>query len=92
MKREKRKARRQTIHHTASILLEANQVLPCAILDVSDTGARLEAKQPDAVPDRFDLLLSQNGAPRRDCRVVWRDGKQVGVTFENRAPLAERLV
>jgi len=92
MRRDKRKARRRTIHHTASIVLEADQLLPCSILDVSDSGARLESKRPDAVPDRFGLLLSDNGAPRRDCRVIWREGQQVGVTFENRAPLAERLV
>lgn len=92
MTREKRKARRRTIHHTASILLEADQVLSCTLLDVSDSGARLQPERPDAVPDRFELLLSENGAPRRECRVIWREGKQVGVSFENRAPLTERLV
>lgn len=92
MRPEKRKDRRRTLHHTASILLGADQVLPCAILDVSDSGARLAPQEPEAVPDRFDLLLSGNGTPRRDCRVIWRDGGQVGVTFENRPPLAERLV
>ena len=91
MRNDKRKARRRIIHHTASILLEAEQTLPCSILDVSDTGARLESTRPDAVPDRFGLLLSENGQPRRLCRVVWRDGRQIGVTFENRPPSAERF-
>ncbi len=92
MKREKRKARRRTIHHTASILLGVDQVVTCAILDVSDSGARLEPTEPGAVPGRFKLLLSGNGTPHRDCRVIWREGNQIGVTFENRPPLADRLV
>jgi len=92
MRQDKRRARRRVIHHTASILLEAEQVLPCSILDVSDTGARLESARPDAIPDRFGLLLSDNGQPRRDCRVIWRDGRKIGVTFENRSPATERFV
>jgi hypothetical protein len=92
MRQEKRKDRRRTMHYTASIVLGDNGGLPCAILDVSDSGARLELEVPAAVPDRFQLVLSGNGTPRRDCRVIWRDGKLVGVTFENRPPLAERLV
>jgi methyl-accepting chemotaxis protein len=90
MRQDKRKARRRIIHHTASILLESDQVLTCSILDVSESGARLESEQPDALPDRFGILLSNNGQPRRDCRVIWRDGRQIGVTFENRQP-AERF-
>ncbi|HWK95333.1 MAG TPA: PilZ domain-containing protein [Pseudolabrys sp.] len=92
MKQEKRKDRRQTLHHTASIVLGPDRVVSCAILDVSDSGARLEPEGSDAVPDRFNLVLSGNGTPRRHCRVIWREGKQIGVTFENRPPLAERLV
>lgn len=91
MRSDKRKSRRRIIHHTASILLGADQVLPCSILDVSDVGARLESTEPDAVPDRFGLILSGNGRPRRECRVVWRDGQRIGVTFENRPPPAERF-
>jgi len=91
MRQEKRKDRRRIMHFTASIVLGAREGLSCAILDVSDTGARLELETPAAVPDRFPLVLSGNGTPHRDCRVIWRDGKRVGVTFENRPPLAERL-
>ncbi len=91
MRRDKRKSRRRIIHHTASILLEADQILPCSILDVSDTGARLEPAKPDSVPDYFGLLLSENGLPRRECRVVWREGPQIGVIFEKRPSLAERF-
>lgn len=79
------------MHYTASIVAGADGRLSCAILDVSDSGARLELETPAEVPDRFHLVLSGNGTPHRACRVIWRDGKQVGVTFENRPPLAERL-
>lgn len=66
-------------------------MVSCSIVDVSDTGARIETPQADAVPDRFDLILADNGKPRRDCRVVWRDGTLIGVTFENRPPLSTRV-
>jgi hypothetical protein len=36
------------------------------------------------------LLLSGNGAARRACRVVWRQRKQIGVTFELPLPATER--
>jgi hypothetical protein len=35
-----------------------------------------------AFPDNFMLFLSNNGAVRRACRVVWRNERQIGVKFE----------
>jgi hypothetical protein len=43
------------------------------------------------LPDRFTLLLSGNGSPRRNCRVVWRQPTQIGVDFGRRLPADERV-
>ncbi|MFA6266503.1 MAG: PilZ domain-containing protein [Pseudolabrys sp.] len=90
MRNDKRKARRRVIHHTAAIALEGDRLLSCSLLDVSDTGARIEADGIDVIPDRFELLLTGNGKPRRECRVVWRQENSLGVTFENRPTFTER--
>jgi hypothetical protein len=50
----------------------------CWISDVSDGGVRLHAEGV-AVPDEFMLMLP--GAGRRDCRVVWRLGHEIGAEF-----------
>ena len=52
------------------------------VSDISDTGARIDVQDSNAIPDQFVLLLSSNGAARRFCRVVWRKPTQMGVKFE----------
>lgn len=50
--------------------------------DISQTGARLIVNSTIELPDTFSLLLSKDVA--RQCRVVWRREKQVGVNFGGR--------
>jgi hypothetical protein len=51
------------------------------MLDISGTGARLELRKDDEVPNHFILLLSHNGQLRRQCSVVWRNKNTLGVHF-----------
>ncbi len=55
----------------------------CILLDVSQTGAKLEIEgSPDVLRAReFFLLLSSTGLAFRRCELVWVDGSQVGVKF-----------
>jgi PilZ domain len=53
--------------------------VPCTISDVSATGARLTTKYPRSLPNEFHLAL--NADLMRKCRVVWRSGNQIGVSF-----------
>jgi hypothetical protein len=54
----------------------------CVMVDVSAGGARLVLSTTDPLPDRFFLILSQDGAVRRVCQPVWQtDAKAVGVQF-----------
>lgn len=88
---EKRRAKRQPLYIAATIALGANRTLACALHDISETGARIETRRPEAVPDRFTLLLTPHGFPRRECRVVWRRQGLLGVTFEARPAVSDRL-
>ena len=53
----------------------------CAILDVSEGGARLRVTRPADIPDSFILALSQNAKAFRRCQVRWRSETELGVQF-----------
>lgn len=88
---DKRKAPRRPMWYMARIELGVDEFYSCAITDISNTGACINVDMPELVPDRFVLLLSDNGSARRNCRVVWRRSRQIGVTFE-RQPSNVELV
>jgi hypothetical protein len=51
----------------------------CWVSDVSDGGVRLHSEFE--VPDEFILALPGHGGGRRECRVVWRLGHEIGAEF-----------
>ncbi len=87
MNQEKRKGPRRPLRYTAWISLPSEKLHGCVINDISDFGAKLDVENAEGVPEKFLLLLSARGTPKRKCRVVWRDGEQIGVEFER--PLAQ---
>ncbi len=84
----KRKSKRQQVRYTAWLLLADGQLHGCVLSNASEHGACIELEDAAITPDRFTLLLSNNGTPQRKCRVVWRQPTQVGVTFELQASRA----
>jgi hypothetical protein len=92
MQKDKRKSRRRAIRYTAWLVLGPAIRHSCFLSDISETGARIDFEEPDAVPDRFLLWLASNGSARRTCRVVWREKQQIGVKFEHRLPDGERAM
>ena len=81
MQSDKRKAPRKPLRYSAWIAIEGENRQGCVLSDVSDTGARIEVEQPNKLPDEFVLLLAASNAPRRHCKVIWRDDTHVGVQF-----------
>jgi len=80
---EQRQSPRQTVNRPAWVDLGAQGAKhDCVLVDISDTGARLELAAPAAMPETFRLLLSAGGEVRRECRIVWRSSNQVGVQFQ----------
>jgi hypothetical protein len=78
-----RRAKRQNMSYGCRVVDTAGTVLgTCTICDISDGGARLQLRGQLTVPDAFILHLSNQGTPRRCCRVVWRKDTEIGVFFE----------
>ena len=79
---ELRKSTRRQFHYNATIIIEGDtQPHRCAIVDISNTGARLQLEEDCELPYRFLLLLTKGGEARRRCNLIWRDGLGVGVRF-----------
>jgi hypothetical protein len=89
MLKDKRHAYRRAIRYTAWVALEGEQLHGCVLSDISDSGARIDVEASKTLPDRFVLLLSSRGTPRRHCRVIWREPTQIGVTFERKLTAAD---
>jgi len=67
------------ISSVAKIFAGANAAaVECILVDYSAGGACLQMKTSIALPDRFDVLY---GTTRKRCRVVWKRGLRLGVTF-----------
>jgi hypothetical protein len=86
MKGESRKALRVRFDHSQPVNLmgvDGTWRRSCRLLDVSQSGAKLEVDgSPDVLRAReFFLLLSSTGLAFRRCELVWVDGAQVGVRF-----------
>jgi hypothetical protein len=80
---ERRSARRAFLFPlTARIIsLDGTYTFRCKVYDVSQAGAQLAIADATKIPDRFVLALSSDGTARRNCRIVWRNAKTVGVRF-----------
>jgi hypothetical protein len=79
---EKRKDHRQSLKYPAKIDLgDGNPPIPCLLMDVSESGAKIVIEADSDIPERFTLLLAGAGGRRRRCRVVWQEGKQFGAVF-----------
>lgn len=77
---DSRSAHRKRTFIGGKILLNGGaSVLDCIIKDMSDGGARLAVDGALAVPQEFDLRLSDG----RDfhCSVKWRQIASLGVSF-----------
>ena len=78
---ERRKTARRTINRIAQFHSEVSPMpRPCMVTDLSEGGARLYSEID--MPPAFTLSVSCDGRNlRRDCRVAWRLGGELGVEF-----------
>lgn len=77
-KREARKSLRQP----GWITLEGGfATRPCVVQDMSSTGAKITIDDPNMLPARLRLAFSRDARTGRNCEVVWRRGKTVGIKF-----------
>jgi hypothetical protein len=88
MKRDARKTLRVRMDHKHPVNLMGSDGTwrrSCVLLDVSQTGAKLEVEGTLDVlqAKEFFLLLSSTCLAYRRCELVWIDGTVAGVHFVN---------
>ena len=78
---ERRLTPRLATRQQGALILQADaQSLDCAILDVSESGARVTIRQARQVPRDVPLLLSHNGHAVA-ATVAWQLGFDLGLKF-----------
>jgi len=62
----------------AQIIWLTGAPVKCVVRNLSQTGAKIEVRDP--VPETFELVFDGD-ENRHPCRVVWRKEFQIGVQF-----------
>lgn len=79
---ERRQDARLSAHRRGVIKFgPAGQEISCSVEDLTATGAGLQVASTFGLPRVFRLTIDGESAAKH-CRVVWTDGKRVGVSFE----------
>ena len=79
MTENRRSVFRKNAFTFGTLLLACGEV-GCLVWDVTETGAQIEVEDEQAVPDRFRLRLTEDGAPR-PVAVAGRRSRRIGLTF-----------
>ena len=80
-KREMRKTRYKTKDSAWMTLDGGFAKRNCTVLDISATGARLQVHGSGPIDGKIVIAFSNNVTKATRCRLVWRDGAQMGVEF-----------
>ena len=77
---ERRMAPRNRVLERATIVSRGGRsTMPCYLVDVSESGARLAECEVPSCPN--DFALHPHGSHPRYCRVVWRSTEAMGVRY-----------
>ena len=55
--------------------------IDCAVRDLSISGAAIEVPSQAGIPERFILVMLEDGL-HMPCHVVWRREYRIGVAFD----------
>ena len=77
-KRESRKSLRQPGWITLEGGFAARR---CVVQDISSAGAKVTVEDTNSLPTKLRLAFSRDARTGRNCEVVWRRGKLLGVKF-----------
>ena len=80
---ERRGFGRKIVHMGAkAVIANSDSTIECTIVDISDTGAKLELSDVGIITARFKLFVPEIDHIY-ECEVVWRNGNNIGVRFAN---------
>ena len=78
----KKREARKSLQQPGWITLEGGfAARPCVVRDLSTSGASITIDDPNVLPAMLRLAFSRDARTGRNCQVVWRRGKSVGVKF-----------
>ena len=87
---QRRSLVRRTRQHPAWITIgNGIQSHECRLLDVSENGAKLVADIEAPIGSKLRLSNVPRAIVRRECEIVWRRGRMIGVKFVNGVPDTE---
>lgn len=74
---------RRSVQQAGWITLEGGfAARQCDVLDLSATGAKVVLDDPGSVTtSKIRLAFARDARTGRDCEVVWRRGKTLGIRF-----------
>ena len=73
---------RKSLRHSGWITFEGGfATRQCIVEDLSATGAKVIIDDPTVLPASFRVAFARDARTGRNCEVVWRRGKAVGVKF-----------
>ena len=79
---DKKRAARKSVSQPGWITLEGGfAARQCVVQDMSASGAKVTIDDPNTLPGKLRLAFSRDARTGRNCEVVWRRGKSVGVKF-----------
>lgn len=78
----KKREARKSLSQPGWITLEGGfAARQCVVQDISSSGAKVTIEDPNTLPARLRLAFSRDARTGRNCEVVWRRGKSVGIRF-----------
>ena len=80
MHQDRRSSLRRAYDGVAHIQCGGAQPRACRIIDISDGGVRLEIDEAE-VSKEFNLMFPGPAGRTRECRMIWRSGREIGAEF-----------
>jgi PilZ domain len=78
----KKRDARKSLQQSGWITLDGGfAARPCLVQDMSITGAKITVEDTNVLPGRLRLAFARDARTGRNCEVVWRRGKSLGVKF-----------
>jgi hypothetical protein len=73
---------RKSLHQPGWITLDGGfAARPCLVHNMSASGAKITIEDSNPLPAKLKLAFSRDARTGRNCEVVWRRGKSVGIKF-----------
>ncbi len=75
---DRREGPRETGPFAAVIKLYSGRLVPCTVINLSETGAKLGLRRETVLPKEFELSVPAKNVAWR-VRVVWQQDREIGV-------------